>query len=46
MFTHVFLLSSHYLCIMNSEVGGLGLITAFKVKEAVLVNHHCQSNWI
>lgn len=43
---HVFLLFSHYLYIMNSEVGGLGLITAFKVKEVVLVNHHCQSNWI
>lgn len=46
MFTYVFLLFNHYLYVMNSEVGGLDLIMAFKVKEAVMVNHHCQSDWI
>ena len=43
--TCVFLFN-HCLYIMNMEVTGLDLIMAFKVKEGVDVNHHCQSDWV
>lgn len=46
MLTSVFLLFNHCLYIMNTEITGLDLIMAFKVKKGVNVNHHCQSDWV